>query len=154
VVVVDVAAVGVAVVPILKAFVGSSLHYGALPAAGCLMATTTAVSAAVAATAVVKTSVGSTAVGIVVVTTPSAMIVCLLLACMNRVGGLLLLLLLHGHAVLLHHTELALEQRDCRPLCLNAFLSGCMSCTEVCHGFAVQVDGGVIMVDSSHPISV
>ena len=78
VVVVDVAAVGVAVVPILEAFVGSGLHHGALTAAGCLMATAAAVSAAIAATAVVITSVGSTAVGIVVVMMPSATIVCLL----------------------------------------------------------------------------
>lgn len=73
---------------------------------------------------------------------------------MNRVGGLLLLLLLHGHAVLLHRAELSLERRDRRPLRPNAFLSGCISCTEVCDGFAVRVDGGVIIVDSSHPISV
>ncbi len=77
------------------------------------------------------------------------MIVCLLLASLNRVGGLLLLLL-HGHAVLLHRAELALEQRDHRPLCPNAFLSGCISSTEVCDGFTVRVDGGVIIIDSSH----
>ncbi len=69
-VVVNIAAVGVAVVPILEAFVGRGLHHGALPAAGCLMATATTVSAAIAATAGVKTSISSTTGSVVVVTMP------------------------------------------------------------------------------------
>ncbi len=136
VVVVHVAAMGVAVVPILKAFVGSGLHH--VPtAAGCLIATANAVSDAVAATAVVKTVDASTAVGIVSVTMTSATIVGLLMAHVNSVGGLLLLLLLHGHAVLLHCTKLALERRNRHPLHPNAFLHGSISCTKVCNEFAV-----------------
>ena len=147
--VVDVAAMGVAVVPIFELFVGSGMHIAGLTAAGCLMSSPTIVCAAVAAASVVKTPDVAT-----IVATTSATIVIVFLACINGGRGLLLVLLLHSHAVLLHRAELALERRDCRPLRLNAFLRGSLSCAEVCDGFAVGGGGGVIFVDGGHPVAM
>ena len=146
--VVDVAAMGVAVVPIFESLVGSGLH-GGLTAAGCLMFSPTIVPAAIAAAPVVKTTDTAT-----IVATTFAMIVVVLLACVNGGRGLLLVLLLHSHAVLLHRAELALERRDRRPLRLNAFLRGSVSCAEICNGFAIGGDRGLIFVDGGHPVSM
>ena len=159
-IVVDVAAMGVAVVPILESFVGSGRLEHTWTAAWCLISSAAVVSAAgaapvvsaaVAAPAVVRTTVAS---AVDVGTTTSATIVVVLLVCVNGGRGLLLVLLLHGHAVLLHRAELALERRDRRPLRLNAFLRGSVSCAKICNGFAIGGDRGLIFVDGGHPVSM
>ena len=103
-------------------------------------------------TAIVVAAVASAAVGIAIVASTSVTIVGWWIACVDSVGGLLLLL--HNHAVLLHCAELALEKRDGHPLRSNALLSGGVRHTKVRDGFAERVDGGIIFVDSGHPISV